>query len=80
MSEVPYPGVLVAKARSHTSRDLDIVLYPSASAGNFNLVVERLVPGQKYSYSAKEVSADLDGKVQLDVFVHGRTQVKLVPV
>lgn len=70
----------MAKARSHTSRDLDIVLYPSASAGNFSLVVERLVPGQKYSYSAKEVSADLDGKVQLDVLVHGQTQVKFVPV
>lgn len=80
MSEVPYPGVLVAKARSHTGRDLNIVLYPSANAGNFSLVVKRLVPGHKYSYSAKELSADLDGKVQLDVFVHGRTQVKLVPV
>ncbi|OGE55071.1 hypothetical protein PENARI_c005G07550 [Penicillium arizonense] len=32
LDQVPYPGVLVAKARSNTSHDLHLLLYPSAAS------------------------------------------------
>jgi hypothetical protein len=81
LSEVPYPGVLVAKAYSPNSKDLDLVFYPSAEAGKFKIGVERLEPGVKYSVGEKEmVIADTEGKVKFDVKVDGRTAVLLTPV
>jgi hypothetical protein len=80
LSDVPYPGVLVAKARSHTGGDLELVLYPSAEAGDFSLGISRLNPGRKYTHDDKEVVADPEGKIRISVAVDGRTLVKLVPV
>ena len=80
LSEVPYPGVLIAKARSHTSRDLELVLYPSADAGVFDLSISRLSPGQTYSYLDKPVNADRDGFVKISVLVEGRTHVHISPI
>ncbi|RKK72612.1 hypothetical protein BFJ69_g9928 [Fusarium oxysporum] len=80
LSEVPYPGVLIAKARSHTSRDLELVLYPSADAGVFDLGISRLSPGQTYSYLDKTVNADRDGFVKISVLVEGRTHVHISPI
>ncbi|KAI9739987.1 MAG: hypothetical protein M1818_005043 [Claussenomyces sp. TS43310] len=80
LSDVPYPGVLVAKARSHTSRDLELVLYTSGPAGSFDLGIGRLQPDQKYSYEGGEIVAGPDGKTQLTVMVSGRTKVNLTPV
>jgi hypothetical protein len=79
LSDVPYPGVLVAKARSHTGEDLELVLYPSAEADDFSLGISRLKPGRKYIYENKEVVADSGGQIQISIFVDGRTSVKLVP-
>ncbi|KAF2813992.1 uncharacterized protein BDZ99DRAFT_567692 [Mytilinidion resinicola] len=77
---VPYPGVLVAKARSHDSKDLELVLYPSAASGIFKLGVSRLVPGQTYNYGAeKSVKADAAGESSVEVAVEGRTHVHLTP-
>lgn len=81
LSEAPYPGVLVAKARSHDSKDLDIVLYPSAESGVFPLGISRLVPGQEYAYGAeKSVIADKNGEIKIEVPVEGRTCVHIVPI
>ncbi|KAF2810915.1 uncharacterized protein BDZ99DRAFT_519591 [Mytilinidion resinicola] len=79
LSEVPYPGVLVAKARSHTGKDLELVLYPSAAAGDFTLGISRLEPGRKYTYDEKEVTADSSGNIRISAQVDGRTLVNLTP-
>jgi hypothetical protein len=71
---------LVAKAYSHTSKDLDLVLYPSAAPGNFVLGVEKLLPGQKYNITKDSSGvADKNGKLEFSVHVEGRTLVKLTP-
>ncbi|KAF4473187.1 linalool dehydratase-isomerase precursor [Fusarium agapanthi] len=44
LSEVAYPVVLIAKARFHTSKDLELVLYPAADAGVFELGISLLTP------------------------------------
>ncbi|KAI9743694.1 MAG: hypothetical protein M1818_003010 [Claussenomyces sp. TS43310] len=81
LDKVPYPGVLVAKARSHTSEDLDLVLYPSAAEGTFSLGIKALVPGRQYSISGQKTEvADSDGKLTVDVPVKGRTQILISPV
>ncbi|KAH7265542.1 uncharacterized protein BKA55DRAFT_660913 [Fusarium redolens] len=80
LSEVPYPGVLIAKARSHTSEDLELVLYPSADAGVFDLGISRLVPGQTYSYLNKTVKSDKDGFIKLSVLVEGKTYIHISPI
>ena len=79
MADIPYPGVLVAKARSHTSEDLDLVLYPSASPGPFTLGIERLKAGRTYRYGDEQVVADSEGRVRINVSISGRTEVKLTP-
>ncbi|VTT58902.1 unnamed protein product [Fusarium fujikuroi] len=79
LSRVPYPGVLIAKARSHTSEDLELVLYPSADAGVFDLGISRLAPGQTYSYLEKTVKADKDGAIRISVLVEGRTHIHISP-
>ncbi|KAF5688645.1 hypothetical protein FDENT_4730 [Fusarium denticulatum] len=79
LSEVPYPGVLIAKARSHTSKDLELALYPSADVGVFELGISRLAPGQTYSYLDKTVKADKNGVIRISVLVEGRTHVHISP-
>lgn len=77
---MPYPGVLVAKAYSHTSKDLDLVLYPSGSPGRFTLGVERLISNGVYSTAEhSKLVADKGGVLFFDVGVDGRTEIKLVP-
>lgn len=72
--------MLVAKAYSHTSKDLDLVLYPSSRPGKFTLGVERLAPGGAYSTTEhSKLVADKHGVLSFDVHVDGRTEVKLVP-
>ena len=79
LSEVPYPGVLIAKARSHSSRDLELVLYPSADAGTFKLGVTRLEPAKRYTCQGKTLTADDQGSLSLSVLVDGRTHLHIVP-
>ncbi|KPM38350.1 hypothetical protein AK830_g8236 [Neonectria ditissima] len=80
LSEVPYPGVLIAKARSHTSKDLKLVLYPSGDGGTFTLGISRLAPKGQYRYGDETVSADEHGHISISVLVQGRTLINLVPV
>lgn len=82
LDEVPYPGVLVAKARSNTSRDLDMVLYPSTAGGVFKLGIKRLQAGQKYYHGGREATfvANERGEAYISILVEGRTQVHIQPV
>ena len=80
MTSAPFPGVLIAKACSHDSRDLDMVLYPSTDPGTFSLTVSRLQPGQNYKVLEKKLVADDKGDVTFPVAVNGRTVVHLVPI
>jgi len=75
LDSAPYPGVIVAKARSHTSKDLEVVLYPSADDGTFELGVARLQPGKEYVWEGGRFFADDEGKAMLQVPVWGRTAV-----
>jgi hypothetical protein len=79
--QVPYPGVLVAKARSITSRDLNLVLYPSAEGGRFRIGISRLQPGGRYTCSEQNLTfaADETGHAELDVLVDGRTEMHMIP-
>jgi hypothetical protein len=79
LTTVPYPGVLVAKARSHDSKDLDLVLYPSGSDGTFTLGVSRLQPGGLYKVGDRTLTADADGHLSFPALVSGRTEVHVVP-
>ncbi|KAI9150872.1 Aldehyde dehydrogenase, dimeric NADP-preferring [Paramyrothecium foliicola] len=80
LSEVPYPGVLVAKARSHTSRDLELVLYPSSDPGSFELVVSRLGPDKEYIVQGNPLLADGQGHLRFSVMVNGRVHLHIKPV
>ena len=82
LTEVRYPDVLVARARS-TGEDLDLVLHPGAGVGVQTLTIERLVPGRTYAVTgamASRASADAMGRLRLDVDLNGRTSVRLAPV
>lgn len=80
LAECKFPDVLVAKAYSHDSKGLDLVLYNGKQAGTFSLGFERLVPGGRYSLSTgQSLTADNSGRASVDVKVDGRTQVVLSP-
>ncbi|EFX00340.1 hypothetical protein CMQ_7342 [Grosmannia clavigera kw1407] len=78
LSHAPYPGVLIAKAYSNDSVDLDMVLYPSGDSGTFSLTVSRLQPGKTYSFPTETTVADEMGDATFSVLVNGRTHVHLV--
>jgi hypothetical protein len=77
-----YPDVLVARAVSDGGQ-LDLVLYPGASPQRVTLGVERLSPHADYrADGALEPSftADAEGAATLQVDLHRRAQVRVVPV
>jgi len=82
LDEAPYPGVLVSKARS-TGEDLELVLYPGATAGTFPLGFSRLKPGARYvnrgGSAAPELHADASGRAVADIRVDGRTALHYFP-
>jgi hypothetical protein len=80
LEEVPFPDVLVAKAYSHTGKDLDLVLYNGRDAGTFTLGFGRLAPGASYSLSTGgSLVADAAGKASAKLTVSGRTPITLKP-
>ena len=78
--EAKFEEVLIAKAFSHTGWDLDLVLYPIAEAGMFELGISRLKPGQKYGYGSETIVADQKGEATIKAKVDGRTQIVIEPV
>lgn len=82
LDSVPYPDVLVAKARSVTSQDLSLVLYPSGKAGTFTIGIIRLQPGQSYIFNGKAgtaFTADGNGDAEIDIPIDGRTAIDIQP-
>ena len=80
LTEASFPQVLVAKAFSHDGVGLDLVLYNGAESGDFELGLERLVPGKLYKFSTGEsVVASQEGRAKVLVRVDGRTQIIVVP-
>ncbi|KAK5298068.1 hypothetical protein LTR99_007757 [Exophiala xenobiotica] len=80
LADCKFPEVLVAKAYSHDSAGLDLVLYNGKQAGTFTLGFERLTPGGKYSLSTgKNLTADKSGKASVDITIDGRTELLLSP-
>ncbi|MBR2755893.1 MAG: hypothetical protein IKD64_08800 [Lachnospiraceae bacterium] len=79
LTDCKYPEVLVAKARSHTGDDLELVLYNGKEAGIYEIGIERLIPGQMYCIEETEESfiADQDGRVHLKVALNGRTELHI---
>ncbi|KAH3951726.1 hypothetical protein HBI56_079160 [Parastagonospora nodorum] len=77
LDSIPYPGVLVAKARSTDMEDLSLVLYPSGEPGNFDIGLKKLQPGQKYVTVGGGATfvADNDGNAQFKAHVEGRTVI-----
>ena len=78
LSECGYPDVVPAKAASNGD-DLDLVLYNGSEPGKQRIVLERLKPAARYSVNAGEqtFTSGADGKAELDVYLDGRTEVKI---
>ena len=75
-----YPEVLVAKARSHTGTDLELILYDGAGPGGFEIGLTRLEGGANYiiKETGESFTADENGCVKLTVHISGRTPVTIV--
>ena len=63
LGEVPWPGVLVTKARSHDGRSLDLALRPNrgATATGLTLPFTNLVAGGAYTFAGRPLVAGADG-------------------
>jgi hypothetical protein len=73
---------MVARAFSD-GNDLQLVLYPGAEASSQQIRVDRLRPNAKYlmrNGDEHPFAADNAGSASLDVYLHGRTPVHIVPV
>lgn len=80
LEDAPFPDVLVAKAYSHTGKDLDLVLYNGREPGTFTLGFQRLAPGMSYSLSTGgSLVADAEGKASAKLAINGRTQIIIKP-
>ena len=77
LTDITFPNVLVAKAYSHDGVGMDLVLYPGAEAGDFNVGFERLQPGAKYTLGGKDIVASKSGEASIKIRVDGRTQLTL---
>lgn len=82
LTSCPYPDVLVAKARSHTGSDLELVLYDGTKAGEYEITIERLRPDMEYEIEedGRIFMANPDGTAVLHVFIDGRTPFHIEPV
>ena len=80
LAECGFPGVIPAKAAS-SGDDLDLVVYNGADPGEQSIRIERLKPETKYSINGGEQTfvSDANGGALLNVFLDGRTCVKIEP-
>ena len=78
LADCCYPDVVPAKAAS-SGDDLDLVLYNGTEAGNKRIVLERLKPDTGYTVNggAQTFTSDAGGKAELEVYLDGRTEVKI---
>lgn len=80
--DAAYPDVLVAKARSNRGA-LSAVLYPGAGAGYKALSLGGFAPRRGYRLAVDGTTymfdADANGEARLNVPLHGRTGIEIVP-
>ena len=78
LSDCSYPDVIPAKAASNGD-DLDLVLYNGAEPGEQRIRIERLRPNTRYSIngSGETFVSGADGCTDLNVYLSGRTEVKI---
>ena len=79
LEKAAYPDVLVAQAISDGS-DLRLVLYPGNGDRRQTLGLARLKPGQSYTVTGAKVTtirASSEGLANLEIMLHGRTEVAL---
>lgn len=83
LSGVDYPQVLVAKAFSHTGKDLELVLYPGQGSAEPTLTIERLAPESSYKVNIDgadaALQADAQGVAKLDINLTTRVHITLTP-
>jgi hypothetical protein len=86
LSDCHYPEVLVAKAVSHTGKELELVLYPGSDEKMPVITISRLQSEATYSVfnSTTELNTELisnkEGELTLTVQLDGRTEIRIVPV
>ena len=81
LKNVSYPDLLVAKA-TRTGGTLRAVLYPGKQPGFKAVTIGGLLPGRRYTvttYRAHPFTADAGGAAQLNLFVSGRTAMRVAP-
>ena len=81
LTNVSYPDLLVAKA-TRTGGTLHTVLYPGNQPGFKAVTIGGLQPGRRYTvttYRAQPFTADAAGAAQLNLFVSGRTAMRVAP-
>jgi Linalool dehydratase/isomerase len=85
LSECEYPDVLVAKAVSHTGKDLELVLYPGSDCKHQQITLSRLEPNSLYRVSypdlgdEAEFTSQANGELQLSINLDGRTVITIIP-
>lgn len=72
--------VLVAKARSHTGHDLDLVLYPGTNKKTVTLDIRQLKPNKEYiTNGGSKFTATANGDATIEVQLSGRTRLEILP-
>jgi len=62
-------------------QDLDVVVYPGRSAGNFEVKLSQLRPGARYAgQGGQRFTADASGNAAVFVHLDGRTAINFQPV
>ena len=79
LKECDYPDTLVAKARSHTGTDLELVLYDGNGPGIYGIGIGGLTPDADYRVkeTGERFRADGNGDAKLNVSIHGRTPITI---
>jgi hypothetical protein len=81
LDEAAYPDVLVARATSD-GEDLHLVLRPGRESSTEVLQLARLQPARRYRVTGATVDtlvADPEGRAEVSVVLHGRSEVRVQP-
>lgn len=83
LAEAPYPDALVARAGTD-GRAIELVLYPGDAPGRSRLLFDRLVPEGTYrvdggGLSDARLRADAEGRLEVDITLSGRTDLRVRP-
>jgi hypothetical protein len=82
LAEADYPEILVAAARRN-GETLRLVLHPGGASAIRPIAISGLKPGRHYRTGLADQSfarADGTGRAVVAVPLHGRTELRIVPV